>query len=237
MVDPVEYLAAAIILAVQDDTNTALPDNIQRVTSLLRDVFDITIGRDELWKAIRKLEEWSLVTVIDDEYAGEMLNLYRSRVLRYEGAPSHTVEKALSGGVQWMGRVLGNDRFWSDFQTSDQGSDMNVQGDQSVAPASDRVVSFSDNQIDDLEGQASEVIRAVEAQNQIADEAGLREILLGQLKAGRELIRAGSFKLYIMQITLIDALHFLAKRYEREAIGGLAAALITALVKHIGIDA
>jgi hypothetical protein len=106
-----------------------------------------------------------------------------------------------------------------------------------AAPASDRIVTFSDNQSEELDAQTTEMIRAVEAQNQLDDSPGLRELLLGQLKAGREFIRAGSFKLYFIQITLIDTLRFLAQRYEKEAIGGLAAALITALIKHIGIDA
>jgi hypothetical protein len=105
------------------------------------------------------------------------------------------------------------------------------------ALASDRVVLFSDNQRNDFEGLASEVIDAVSAQNHVSDESGIRELIIGQLKAGRELIRAGCTRLYLLELTLIQTLRFLVKRYEREAIAGLAAALITALVKHIGIDA
>jgi hypothetical protein len=106
-----------------------------------------------------------------------------------------------------------------------------------TAPASDRIVSFSDNQVVELDVQTSDIITLVAAHNQIDGDPGLREIILGQLKAGRELIRAGSFRLYFLELTLIETLRFLAKRYEREAIGGLASALIAALLKHIGIDA
>jgi len=106
-----------------------------------------------------------------------------------------------------------------------------------LVPASDRVVTFSDNQVTILEEQTTAVIDAVSAQNQIDDDPGLRELILGQLKAGRELIRAGSFRLYFLELTLIETLRLLAKRYEKEAIGGLASALIAALIKHIGIDA
>ncbi|OMJ33996.1 hypothetical protein BSZ14_00830 [Sphingomonas sp. Sph1(2015)] len=105
-----------------------------------------------------------------------------------------------------------------------------------VAPGSDRIVSFSDNQVSELEKKTGEIIDEVAAQNQIDGDPGLREIILGQLKAGRELIRAGTFRLYFLELTLIETLKFLAKRYEREAIGGLASALIAALAKHIGID-
>ena len=105
------------------------------------------------------------------------------------------------------------------------------------APASDRVVTFSDNEVANLDSQTSQIIDAVSAQNQIDGNPGLRELLLGQLKAGRELIRAGSCRIHLIELTLIETLKFLAKRYEREAIGGLAAALITAIAKHIGLDA
>lgn len=112
---------------------------------------------------------------------------------------------------------------------------LTISGDR--APASDRIVSFSDNQSFDLDQMTSEVIEAVSVQNQIDGAPGLREIVLGQLKAGRELIRAGSSRLYLLELTLIHTLQFLVRRYEREAIGGLASALIVVLLKHIGMDA
>lgn len=108
--------------------------------------------------------------------------------------------------------------------------------ERTQAPAADRIVTFSDNQVEELDQQSSELIQAVEEKNQIDGEPGLRELIVGQLKAGRELIRAGSFRLFFLQLTLIETLEFLAKRYEKEAIGGLAAALIAALLKHIGLD-
>lgn len=106
-----------------------------------------------------------------------------------------------------------------------------------VAPASDRVVSFSDNQIEQLDVQTTEIIEAVASQNQVGDTTGIREIILGQLKAGRELIRAGSFKLHLMELALFESLRFLATKYEREAIGVLATTLLELLIKHIGIGA
>jgi hypothetical protein len=102
------------------------------------------------------------------------------------------------------------------------------------APAANRVVTFDDNQMSQFESATTAVIKAVEAQNHIADTPGIREIILGQLRAGRELILSGCVRIHILQMTLIDALSFLAKRYEKEAIGGLAAALISELFKHLG---
>jgi hypothetical protein len=106
--------------------------------------------------------------------------------------------------------------------------------DLGKAPASDRVVHFNDNQMAQFDKSTVALIKAVEAQNQIADSPGLREIIVGQLKAGRELILSGCVRIHVLRITLIDALSFLVKRYEKEMIGALAASLISELFKHLG---
>jgi hypothetical protein len=177
-----------------------------------------------------------VIDTVSDEYAGDYFCLRGPRYSKFRA------EFLSSSPIHAMASKVG-DRFYKDVldnyihsHLADEGV-VAVRLTDETAPASDRVVTFSDNQISEIDQMATDVINAVSDQNQIADEPGLREIVLGQLKAGRELVRAGSFKLYILEITLIDTLRFLVKRYEREAIGGLAAALITALIKHIGIDA
>jgi len=140
-------------------------------------------------------------------------------------------------GTAWLKRALDGLRKRVEEAGSLDALRVQPGANAAEAPASDRIVSFSDNQVTELDTQTSDVIDAVAAQNQIDGDPGLREIVLGQLRAGRELIRAGSFRLYFLELTLIETLRFLAKRYEREAIGGLASALIAALLKHIGIDA
>jgi hypothetical protein len=106
---------------------------------------------------------------------------------------------------------------------------------QELIPASDRMVSLSHNQISELEQDSTKLIDAVEDLNSIDGDTGLRATVIGGLKAGRELIRAGAFKLYALEVTLVEALKFLVKRYEREAIGALAAVLLAALATHLGI--
>ncbi len=140
-------------------------------------------------------------------------------------------------GPKFVTAYLANPEFWRAYQ-SNENEDLDglYLDSQYNAPASDRIVNFNDNQISDLDEQTTRVIEAVSTQNQIDDEPGLREVILGQLKAGRELIRAGSFRIFFLEATLIQSLTFLVKRYEKEAIGALAAALLGALLKHIGID-
>ncbi|MEG3173201.1 hypothetical protein U1708_13355 [Sphingomonas sp. ZB1N12] len=140
-------------------------------------------------------------------------------------------------GSVWLNRALDGLRKQVEELGSLDAVIGQARGETLPAPASDRVVTFSDNQITELDEKATAVIDAVSAQNQIDGVPGLRELVLGQLKAGRELLRAGSFRLYFLELTLIETLRMLAKRYEKEAIGGLASTLIAALLKHIGIEA
>lgn len=107
---------------------------------------------------------------------------------------------------------------------------------KNFAPGSDRIVTFTDNEANDLASQTDKIISAVEDKNSVEGEPGLREILLGQLRAGKELILAGRVRLHLFEITLIQTLQFLAKKYEHELIGAIASTLIQALAKHIGID-
>jgi hypothetical protein len=104
-----------------------------------------------------------------------------------------------------------------------------------IVPASDRMVTLSHNQIAELDEGASKIISEIEALNSIDGDHGLRSHILGGLMAGRELIRAGAFKIYAIEFTLIESLKFIAKRYERETIGALAAVLLSALASHLGI--
>lgn len=103
-----------------------------------------------------------------------------------------------------------------------------------IIPGADRFVTLSHNQVSELDKDATTLIDAVEDLNSIDGDTGVRAIVIGGLKAGRELIRAGAFKLYALEVTLIEALKFLAKRYEREVIGALAGTLLSALASHLG---
>ena len=181
-------------------------------------------ARSEYAKAVEEQDELSIATKPSDYPAASAL------------AKHELIDDFHELGLGWFKKALDGLRARV-AETGSLASLQQTSASMQDAPASDRIVSFSDNQIVEVEAKASELIEAVASQNQLDDEPGLREVVLGQLKAGRELIRAGSFRLYVLQITLIDSLRFLAKRYEREAIGALAASLITALAKHIGIDA
>lgn len=102
-----------------------------------------------------------------------------------------------------------------------------------AASASDRVVSLTHNQQTELDEAATELINVVERENQIDGDASLRQGILGQLKAGRELIRAGVLNAHLLQQTLLSLLGGLIEKYKGQAIGETAKQLLALLIKHI----
>jgi hypothetical protein len=105
-------------------------------------------------------------------------------------------------------------------------------------PASDRIVTLAHNQVTEIERPLDEVISALEEDNGIPEHPGLKERLLGQIRAGRELVRVGTFRAYLVYVTLLSGLAALVDRYKGHAIGALAETLIGLLIKHIfGLDA
>ena len=139
-------------------------------------------------------------------------------------------------GGPWLTRALDGLRHRLESGGLDDVYAGNLGSEQDGIPASDRVVSLNHNEVGEFDRAASEVISAVSARNELDETPGLRELILGQLSAGRELIRSGCVRLCLLQVTLIDTLNFLAVRYEKEAIGALASALAAALLSRFGID-
>ncbi|KTF69216.1 hypothetical protein ACNFJ7_03620 [Sphingomonas sp. HT-1] len=100
-------------------------------------------------------------------------------------------------------------------------------------PASDRIVSLSHNQVEEAVRPVNELIDALEQDNGDPEQPGLRERLLGQIKAGRELIRAGEFRVYLLYEVLVRALSELIDRYKNPTIKALANALLGAVVSQM----
>jgi hypothetical protein len=103
----------------------------------------------------------------------------------------------------------------------------------SFAPASDRIVTLSHNQQVDLESASTDLIETVEKENSLDGDSGLRQRILGQIRAGRELIRAQVLSAYLLYQTLVAALGRLITRYKGHAIGIAAAKLLELLIEHI----
>jgi len=180
----------------------------------------------------------------------ESVLLYLYEHLNTEGTRTHVapseIRKGLSNGIteKYLARVIESlvedgtvvrdPDYWL-FTISNNGL-LEVEialGEGGKVPASDRSVSLNHNQILTIEKPIDDVLVALTADNGDPDSPGLRERLIGQIKAGLELIRAGEFRLYLLQVTLIQALSELIAKYKNPSIVALANALLGALVGQI----
>ena len=107
-----------------------------------------------------------------------------------------------------------------------------------AVPASDRIVSRTDNQ--GAWDEATKTLDAVIAEykkdhprdNEIGSE---KNALLGALIAGRKLFDNTRINVEVGVALLIEPLKLIVRRYEKELIGGLAATAFAAIAKLFGI--
>lgn len=102
-----------------------------------------------------------------------------------------------------------------------------------VAPAADRIVRLDDNQIKSIDDTAQEIIDLLEPENSIDGDIDERSRILCQIRAARELIRAGSVRAYLMYETLMQALLLLIQKYKGKALGQVASKFLDMLIEHI----
>lgn len=98
-----------------------------------------------------------------------------------------------------------------------------------------RIVVLSFDEIVSFVESTNKVLAEVRSKNRIGEVVNLKEVILGQLGAGNEMLREGCIQVYAMQATLLNALTYLSKRYERETVGALASALLAAITKRLGL--
>lgn len=153
------------------------------------------------------------------------------------------VAKVLGGYDGWSFRLSSEGFNWAEerfrnldevrlfLSVSSEAKEVSSRPDQ--VPASDRIVTLSDNQVSEYRDSIEVIADALEKDNGSPDHPGLRERLLGQIKAGRELILAGQFKAYLLYEVLVKALNELIEKYGNETIKSLANALLGAIVAQL----
>ena len=102
-------------------------------------------------------------------------------------------------------------------------------------PAADRMVSLSHNQFKEIDEPTGLFLDDLDRDNGIPDHPGLKDRLAGQIRAGRELLRAGEFQLDIFRATMLVGLGELKERYGDHAIGVSASALMTLILHILGL--
>lgn len=241
MSEAVDYLAAAIVSGMRiSDAKSELSSFVAIKESLKR--FGVSLTDEMTEVAARRLEQLGFLRRMTDKYAGtyfipiEGLNvLLKIGSLKAVGAEA-TFAKALEGGDRLFSRVFKNEEFWADIglETSAFAQPVIQQAANiEVVPASDRIVTLSHNQQLDLETSSTELIDSLAKENSIDGDAGLKDRLLGQIRAARELIRAQSVRVYLLHETVMTILGSLIERYRDQAIGQAAKKLLDLLIEHI----
>lgn len=103
----------------------------------------------------------------------------------------------------------------------------------SYAPASDRIVTLNHNQQANLDEAVEEVIDGLKSENSIDGDSPLRQRFLGELAAGKELIRAQSVRAYLLYETLSRLLVTLIEKYKDQALGEASKKLLELLIEHV----
>jgi hypothetical protein len=219
------------------------------------------IGHDVLKAALRTLGDCDLVSISNDRFSGDFVRIRKTQLSAFISQSQSEMKQFLDDdgvmadlekyksdyrkafavvdhvliaeyidfGEDWLDRALLGLRSYVGDQELSLEMDEAIGLDQ--APASDRIVTLTDNQAEVLKGKTAELIEAFQKENAVDGEVGLRARIIGQLKAGNELLMSGIFSVQAMIFTMVSALNFLAKRYEKEIIGALASALLVELAK------
>jgi len=100
-------------------------------------------------------------------------------------------------------------------------------------PASDRIVTLSHNQSEEIEAATDAVIDELQGANGIDGDADMRARFLGQLRASKELVRSQSIRAYLLYETAVGVLGALVERYKDHAIAEVAQRLLDLLIERV----
>ena len=229
------YVRAALLVEIAKEQITYQDQylTLDIISNNLRLLLGVAVPEDAFYEAFDLLMEEGCIDVIDDPVTDPFYRLNRIRSKEVYGQDTSNASsptfKYASIGQQFLQRAIEALEGDAPIQEEPSGFDQ----DLSPVPASDRIVTLTDNQQVELEAVSTQLIDAVEKENAIDGDSTLRQRILGQLKAGRELIRAQTLRAYLLYETLVSALGQLVDRYKGHAIGIAAAKLLELLIEHI----
>lgn len=240
MTSKLDYIAGAIVSSGRERGIGFKLDTLSSIESILSVDYKLNLNESQIISLLGRLKELDLTIFGIDEYAGIFFynDLIKPLAEQSEKVPNNSEFSIFRKSRYWkrpvLKKVFDNDRFWDDLNREiSEKKDKKELENESNVPASDRIVSLSDNQRVELEISSSELIAEVEKSNGIDGDPTFRQIVLGQLKAGREMIRAQIFSAELMRLIMMDTLKSLIKKYEGHAIGAAAATLMELLIKHV----
>ena len=229
------YLLAALICHITDRQTLVDKSYLNRDETLkqISTLLDGMLPAHAMEWAFEDLSAIGIFTKITDDLAGDFYKLNSNpavnEVARQSNDEDSLIYKYRSVGPRFLSAVV--DRIGR--PDADRSKRMPLDA-VSVIPGSDRLVSLTHNQVSSFDEQISELVEELETHdNGDPDHPGLRERLLGQVKAGRELIRAGEFRAFLIYEVLVRALSELIEKYSNPTVKALANALLGAIVSQV----
>jgi hypothetical protein len=249
-VKAIEHIAALIVHAARSEQD-GLGIFIDEMPGLLLRRYALVVSEETLNKAVDLITAAGGGSRITDDIAGDLLRIIPDDLLAYFGPSArrpgsqtpvefdrrynraHTalpiLESYSFGQDQWVTRVVERLSSGAYDGISSAGQETKGWG----IPASDRVVEITDNQERSINEAVKEVEDLLSKENSVGGDAGLRQRFLGQLSAGRELIRSQSVRAYLVYETLARMLLTLIEKYKGLALGEAAKKLLHLLIENI----
>lgn len=236
-----DYLIAAAVSQMRQADNSGL-ETLDDIKQLVELTYPAALTPARLNFLARMMESHGFIAVTSDKYAGNYITpatgwsiSYRLNKLKETGTDNGLLY-VIDGGQRLLSLALGNPEFWNDLdQEIENAPTENSAQVEILVPAADRLVSLSHNQFKEIDEPTGALLEELERDNGIPDHPGLKERLTGQIKAGRELLRAGEFQLDIFRATMLAGLSELKERYADHAIGAAASALLTVILHLLGL--
>ncbi len=232
-----DYVEAAILIeaANRPQEIAQVYTDWATVVANLKSLVGAQVPDEVIESLMNRFLDEGVAEVVQDQFAGDYYKL------NYEQLVESRDRNLVDGSSLVFKYGLVGNQFLHNAIAKFSSDDFDIsrpQLDQPEAriPASDRVVSLDHNQVNTLDEPTSELISAVERENAIPDSPGVRELIIGQLKAGRELIRVGVFKVELLYATLVIGLKMLIEKYQDHAIAALASKLLDLVLQQVGID-
>jgi hypothetical protein len=244
MTQPTEYLLAAAVSVMRSADNSGL-ETLPDLKNRMESEFSVSLDSIRLNYMAKRLEKYGFIQITSDQYAGDYITpltgwgvSYRLNKIKESGA-SQGLAYVLERGSRLMERAFSNSQFWKDLDAEIAASEIEGEDDEisvaDVIPASDRLVSLSHNEFKEIDEPTGALLEELERDNGIPDQPGLKERIVGQIRAGRELLKAGEFVMSTFKATMIAGLEELKSRYVDHAISAAAGALLTLILHILGI--
>ncbi|WP_426264759.1 hypothetical protein [Sphingomonas sp. PWP1-2] len=248
--DLADHIAALILesFAGAGRSNGAF---IEDIKERIREKFNLEVSEILLNSALDRLQILDAIQRLPSSFAGDLIEISRANALRYFGddamfpGPGTSLEydavfeeanssflpiKAYSyGGKSWVDRVVAG----LSMAQLDEIEVVSADFQSVIIPASDRVVTINDNSRQEIDNAAEDLYGRLKSENSINGDVDLRDRFIAQIAAGRELLRAGSVRVYLIQETLLRMLSSIIHNYKDQAIAEAAKKLFDLLLDHI----